>query len=173
MLSINCAYTAPINPSGAQPVLSRAQVWKGLQRKIRRAQDFVPIIRACEVLEEREDEVVRMAYFHRRQQEDKGGEEGEGKGKETGQTTGGGGGGVREVCRSYPMTKVGFLYFLFDFDFWVGKNMSKRRRKEGSGRGDRIPSFFPEALSFSLSPPLPLCDDHPTMTSTPNAPKDY
>jgi hypothetical protein len=40
MASINLAYTSIINPSGATPVLTRAQVWAGLQRKIRFGQYF-------------------------------------------------------------------------------------------------------------------------------------
>ncbi|PKS05974.1 hypothetical protein jhhlp_007807 [Lomentospora prolificans] len=35
------AYTAPINPPGATPVLTRTHIWPLLQRKIARAQDFV------------------------------------------------------------------------------------------------------------------------------------
>lgn len=80
MVVINCAYTEQINPSGASPVLTRDQIWKGLQRKIRRAQDFVPIISACEVLEDKGDEVTRVATFP--------------------DTT------VKEVCKSYYPTKV-------------------------------------------------------------------
>ncbi|KAI1378561.1 DUF1857-domain-containing protein [Hypoxylon crocopeplum] len=52
MVTLNLAYTAPINPSGATPTLTPAQVWAGLQRKVRRAQDFVPIIEACTVVSE-------------------------------------------------------------------------------------------------------------------------
>lgn len=36
------AYTALINPPNATPVLSMEQIWPLLQRKIQRAQDFVP-----------------------------------------------------------------------------------------------------------------------------------
>jgi len=35
------AFTAPINPAGATPVLTYAQVWKGLEMKIRAGQLFV------------------------------------------------------------------------------------------------------------------------------------
>lgn len=37
----NIAYTAPINPPSATPILSYEQIWKGLQLKIRAGQDFV------------------------------------------------------------------------------------------------------------------------------------
>jgi hypothetical protein len=88
MPTIHVAYTEPINPAGATPALTRAQVWTGLQRKIRRAQDFVPMIVGCTVLEEKEDgnEVVREARFR--------GSDGEPERS------------VREVCRSYRPTKV-------------------------------------------------------------------
>ena len=62
-VTIHCAYTEAINPSGATPVLSRDQIWRGLQRKIRKAQDFVPVIEKTEVLEDKGDEVTRIAYF--------------------------------------------------------------------------------------------------------------
>ncbi|KAF2172010.1 hypothetical protein M409DRAFT_63519 [Zasmidium cellare ATCC 36951] len=88
MVTINCAYTEAINPAGATPVLTRDQIWKGLQRKIRKAQDFVPVIEACDVIEEKENEVVREAHFKAVQ----------GFEKKT----------VREVCKSYYPTKVDF-----------------------------------------------------------------
>lgn len=52
MVVINLGYTAPVNPPGAEPVLTPGQVWEGLQYKVRRAEKFVPIITACEVLSE-------------------------------------------------------------------------------------------------------------------------
>ena len=87
MVIINCAYTEHINPPGASPVLTQDQIWKGLQRKIRRAQDFVPIIKGCDVLEESENTVVREAHF----------EAAHGNPAKT----------VREVCKSYPKSKEG------------------------------------------------------------------
>ena len=50
--SHNIAYTAPINPSGASPVLTRAQVWSGLELKITAAQEFVKAILSTEVISE-------------------------------------------------------------------------------------------------------------------------
>lgn len=35
------AFSAPINPPGASPELTLAQVWAGLQRKVRHAEEFV------------------------------------------------------------------------------------------------------------------------------------
>jgi hypothetical protein len=63
MVVVHCAYTEQINPQGASPILTRDQIWKGLQRKIRKAQDFVPVIDSCKVLEEKENEVVREIHF--------------------------------------------------------------------------------------------------------------
>lgn len=86
MVTINCAYTEPINPPNTTPVLSRDQVWKGLQRKVRKAQDFVPVIIGCDVLSEKENEVVREAHFKERD--------------------GHPAMSVKEVCKSYYPTKV-------------------------------------------------------------------
>jgi hypothetical protein len=60
---VNLAYTSKINPPGATPVLTRAQVWAGLQRKIRFAQEFVPIIDGCEVLKDDSGVVERIVKF--------------------------------------------------------------------------------------------------------------
>jgi hypothetical protein len=38
----NLAFTAPINPAGATPVLSLDQIWSGLLLKIQSAETFVP-----------------------------------------------------------------------------------------------------------------------------------
>ena len=89
MVNVHVAYTQPINPAGASPVLTEAQVWQGLQRKIRHAQEFVvAAIGSTDVLEERDDgrEVVRIAHFN----PGYGGEKGSAK----------------ETCRSFEPTKV-------------------------------------------------------------------
>ncbi|KAI2630283.1 DUF1857-domain-containing protein [Hypomontagnella submonticulosa] len=52
MVTFNLAYTAPVNPAGAAPALTLSQVWAGLERKVRKAQEFVPIIEECSVLSE-------------------------------------------------------------------------------------------------------------------------
>lgn len=38
----NIAFTAPINPAGASPILKTEQIWAGLLLKIRSAETFVP-----------------------------------------------------------------------------------------------------------------------------------
>ncbi|EUC46829.1 hypothetical protein COCMIDRAFT_4118 [Bipolaris oryzae ATCC 44560] len=58
MVNFNLAHTSRINPPGAAPVLTQPQLWAGLQRKIRFAQEFVPVIESCTVLEESADGVV-------------------------------------------------------------------------------------------------------------------
>jgi len=90
MVAIYAAYTQQINPAGATPVLTRPQVWAGLQRKIRRAQDFVPVIHDCDVIEEKDNVVVREAHFT------------------TDGVPGRGGKTIREVCKSYEPIKVDF-----------------------------------------------------------------
>lgn len=55
MLAINVAYTAPINPPGASPVLTPTQVWDGLVHKVHHAEKFVSVITGCEVTDKNED----------------------------------------------------------------------------------------------------------------------
>lgn len=57
MAIINLAYTGYVNPEGASTILTEQQVWAGLQRKVRRGQDFVPVILGTTVYSEtRSDE---------------------------------------------------------------------------------------------------------------------
>ena len=52
----NIAFTAPINPPGASPVLKKEQVWAGLLFKTRSAETFIPnAIESTTVLSERKD----------------------------------------------------------------------------------------------------------------------
>jgi hypothetical protein len=88
MVAIYVAYTHPINPAGASPVLTRAQIWKSLQGKIRRPQDFIPVISECKVLEDNGNVVVREVHFTV-----------DGVPGHSSKT-------VREVCKSYEPTKV-------------------------------------------------------------------
>ncbi|KAL9095681.1 MAG: hypothetical protein Q9165_002113 [Trypethelium subeluteriae] len=91
MVSVHVAYTQSINPDGASPVVTQAQVWKGLERKIRYAQEFVGAISSTDVLEERDGgkEVVRIAHF----KPGYGGEKGSAK----------------ETVRSFEPAKVDFI----------------------------------------------------------------
>lgn len=86
------AFTAPINPPGATPVLTRAQVWSCIELKIRSAETFVPkSIESTVVLSEEVDPTsgnpvtVRDVIFI------------EGKRK------------VRERCIAYEPSRVDFI----------------------------------------------------------------
>jgi len=64
MVVFYLAYTAPLNPAGSSPTLTISQIWAGLQRKIRFAQEFVPAaITGCEVLSEEDGVVTRIVNF--------------------------------------------------------------------------------------------------------------
>lgn len=84
MVNIHVAYSQAINPPSATPVLTRSQIWKGLQRKVRSATEFVPVIVSCKVVSEEGNVVTRDVGF----------KEGYGQPK------------VREVCKEYAPTKV-------------------------------------------------------------------
>lgn len=85
MVNLTTAYTAPINPPNVTPVLSRATVFAGLRKKVRRAQDFVPVIVSCEVVKVQGNVVTREIIF----------KDGEGPP-----------GTVKEVCVEFDPTKV-------------------------------------------------------------------
>lgn len=70
----NIAFTAPLNPPGAAPVLQRHQVWAGLLLKIRSAETFVPAaIQSTAVVSESVDPItqnpvtVRQVVFRENQ----------------------------------------------------------------------------------------------------------
>lgn len=91
MVTVNIAYTAPINPEGATPVLTESQIWTGLKRKVKRPFEFVPVISACEVESEEGNTVTRKATF-----EDGWG----GPGSLSKQ--------IREVCVHFEPTRIDF-----------------------------------------------------------------
>jgi hypothetical protein len=88
MVNLTAAYTAPVNPPNTTPVLSRTTVFAGLRKKVRRAQDFVPVIISCDVVSVEDNVVTRDIVF----------KEGEGPP-----------GTVREVCVEFEPTKVRIL----------------------------------------------------------------
>ena len=59
MVRIYAARTLPVNPPDAPFVLTRQQLWKALQRKIRHADEFVPAIKECVVIKDSNDIVLR------------------------------------------------------------------------------------------------------------------
>lgn len=115
MVTINLAYTAPVNPPGAEPELTPDQVWTGLQYKVRRADKFVPVITECKVLSE-------DPRFSEGEQGEQGGEQPQvitrlvmfqpGSGAVPGGGDDDGSGNrprmVREVCRLYAPCRVDF-----------------------------------------------------------------
>ncbi|OAL27568.1 hypothetical protein AYO22_03472 [Fonsecaea multimorphosa] len=63
MAKVYVARTLPVNPPDAPFILTRATLWAALQRKIRRAPEFVPSITKCTVLKDEGDFVVRDAVM--------------------------------------------------------------------------------------------------------------
>ncbi|KDE04031.1 hypothetical protein MVLG_05532 [Microbotryum lychnidis-dioicae p1A1 Lamole] len=57
------AATRPINPPGAEPRLTKAEVWKALTIKTREPQEFVPMIRSCKVVKEEGNKITRHVKF--------------------------------------------------------------------------------------------------------------
>lgn len=57
--------TLPINPdkSGAVPILSRDQVWRGLMMKVDDARPFVPLMTKCDVTERWDNGLLRDIIF--------------------------------------------------------------------------------------------------------------
>ncbi|OAA55643.1 hypothetical protein ISF_07748 [Cordyceps fumosorosea ARSEF 2679] len=66
MVVLYYAATAPVNPAGSAPVLTAAQVWAGLRRKVRHADQFVPVITSCVVEREEGNVVHRRVTFEGR-----------------------------------------------------------------------------------------------------------
>ncbi|KAG6915710.1 hypothetical protein DXG01_010268 [Tephrocybe rancida] len=58
------AVTRQINPAGATPVLTQAQVWKGLGINAREPKAFVPIITSCEVVSDEGNKLVRKVSIN-------------------------------------------------------------------------------------------------------------
>ncbi|KAF8890620.1 hypothetical protein BD779DRAFT_1516055 [Infundibulicybe gibba] len=60
---LSFAASRPVNPPGATPILTEAQVWKGLHMKARKPMSFVPAISSCDVVSDSGDKVVRSVRF--------------------------------------------------------------------------------------------------------------
>jgi hypothetical protein len=104
--SNHIAFTLPINPPSATATLNRPQVWRSLEVKIRHAQDFVPAIQSCDVIEETHDlkasvpVTVREAVMREGQKR------------------------IQETCKAYEPTKV---------DFWQDGSLVSIIISEGPG----------------------------------------
>ena len=94
MVNIHTAYTQAINPPGATPVITKAQVWAAMDRKVRRAQDFVPVFSDCKVLEEHDNVVIRETTLKPM----------EGRPGKT----------QKETCNLYPPVKVSITLWMHD-----------------------------------------------------------
>ena len=151
MVSISLAYTAPVNPEGSSPVLTEAQVWAGLQRKVRHAEEFVPVIAACQVTKEDGDTIERQVTFLAE----------DGSRKEP----------IREVCVHFPPVRVDFkqddgsnisnivskgsegeLLMTYAFE-WGNVGVNDANSDEGKklrAQYEKVSDFFPILLLFLL-----------------------
>ncbi|KAJ7686170.1 hypothetical protein B0H17DRAFT_940664 [Mycena rosella] len=57
------AVTRPVNPPGAEPVITEEQLWKALEYKARNPSAFVPIISSCKVTVDDGKKLVREVTF--------------------------------------------------------------------------------------------------------------
>ena len=60
---ISVSSTIDVNPDGSDVVLTRADVWRGLEAKANDALPFVPSMTYCEVSERKESLIVRQIEF--------------------------------------------------------------------------------------------------------------
>jgi hypothetical protein len=59
MVKVYAARTLPVNPVGESSVLRRDLLWQALQRKIRNATEFVPDMKECTVISDKDGVVLR------------------------------------------------------------------------------------------------------------------
>ncbi|HEY0316364.1 MAG TPA: SRPBCC family protein [Sphingomonas sp.] len=57
------SYAIEVNPEGASPRLTAEQVWKGLEMKAENALPFVPGMQKCEVVERKDNTILRDVTF--------------------------------------------------------------------------------------------------------------
>jgi hypothetical protein len=57
------SHTVQVNPPGAEPVLSRLQLWRGLEMKAENALPFVPGMTKCDMVERTGNIIVRDVTF--------------------------------------------------------------------------------------------------------------
>ena len=63
MVKVRAARSVPVNPPDATFILKRIQLWTALQRKVRHATEFVPLMKSCTVVKEEGDVVLRDAVL--------------------------------------------------------------------------------------------------------------
>ncbi|KAK4642210.1 hypothetical protein QC761_507110 [Podospora bellae-mahoneyi] len=144
MVLINIAYTAPINRPGQHPVLTTPQVWAGLVRKVRHAQEFVPVIESCAVASEETNaagQLVVTRYVNFGQAAPV-------------PASGGEGGEVKEVCTLFPPHRVDFVQ---DDGTRVWNHVSQGPGKDGEdlyltyvfeARDDAVEDGSPDAAAL-------------------------
>ncbi|KAK9646756.1 hypothetical protein HCH54_005488 [Aspergillus fumigatus] len=65
MITLNLAYTEPVHgPNPSIRTLTQEQVWKGLELKVRRPQEFISAIDDCRVIEERDHGAYILREAH-------------------------------------------------------------------------------------------------------------
>ncbi|KAJ7460110.1 DUF1857-domain-containing protein [Mycena galericulata] len=57
------AVTRPVNPPGAEPIITEEQLWKALEYKARNPSAFVPMISSCKVTVDNGNKLVREVTF--------------------------------------------------------------------------------------------------------------
>jgi hypothetical protein len=57
------SHSVAVNPAGVAPVLTREQVWRGLEMKAENALPFVKGMTKCEVLERTGNQILREVVF--------------------------------------------------------------------------------------------------------------
>ncbi|MGV3768904.1 MAG: SRPBCC family protein [Sphingobium phenoxybenzoativorans] len=57
------SYTIPVNPEGIEPKVTQAQVWRGLEMKCENAVPFVNGMTQCDVLERKDNTILREITF--------------------------------------------------------------------------------------------------------------
>ncbi len=57
------SYATLVNPPGEEPVLTREQVWRGLEMKAENALPFVPGMTKCQIVERHDNFIVRDVTF--------------------------------------------------------------------------------------------------------------
>lgn len=94
MVTINLAYTAPINRPSQTPILTASQAWTALEQKVRHPSGFVPLIVHCEEVSSSPATadgsepftITRLVSFRGREDRP-----------------------IKEVCKHYPPTRIDFV----------------------------------------------------------------
>ena len=94
--TIHVAVCFPVNPPNTTPLITHQQLWAALERKVHRAQDFVPVFTDCQVLKEEVDSSGNKVITRRAMLQDGAMEHVKER-------------YIEEICTLYVPTKVDFL----------------------------------------------------------------